>query len=286
MNCTRASAPASSANLGPGFDSLALALDLRCEVRAEQAASWSVRHSGPEPFAGRPENDAVLAAAKKFSARPLRIEVVNRIPLCRGLGSSAAAYAAGAMAALAAGGRSLRPDELFRCVRELEGHPDNAAAAVYGGLAAVAEGTVFHPPLSPDLVPVLAVPGFETKTGESRKVIPAAVTVEAAVRTIGRVAALLEGLRSGSAAALRLAGGDEIHETPRTLHDPRAGGLIEAALEAGALHACLSGAGPSVLCLVHRSEVRATKAALEAAVDPRGRVITPAPDLDGARYHA
>ena len=286
MNCTRASAPASSANLGPGFDSLALALDLRCEVRAEQAASWSVRHSGPEPFAGRPENDAVLAAAKKFSTRPLRIEVVNRIPLCRGLGSSAAAYAAGAMAALAAGGRSLRPDELFHCVRELEGHPDNAAAAVYGGLAAVAEGTVFHPPLSPDLVPVLAVPGFETKTGESRKVIPAAVTVEAAVRTIGRVAALLEGLRSGSAAALRLAGGDEIHETPRTLHDPRAGGLIEAALEAGALHACLSGAGPSVLCLVHRSEVRTAKAALEAAVDPRGRVITPAPDLDGARYHA
>lgn len=286
MNCTRASAPASSANLGPGFDSLALALDLRCEVRAEQAASWSVRHSGPEPFAGRPENDAVLAAAKRFSTRPLRIEVVNRIPLCRGLGSSAAAYAAGAMAALAAGGRSLRPDELFHCVRELEGHPDNAAAAVYGGLAAVAEGTVFHPPLSPDLVPVLAVPGFETKTGESRKVIPAAVTVEAAVRTIGRVAALLEGLRSGSAAALRLAGGDEIHETPRTLHDPRAGGLIEAALEAGALHACLSGAGPSVLCLVHRSEVRTAKAALEAAVDPRGRVITPAPDLDGARYHA
>ena len=286
MNCTRASAPASSANLGPGFDSLALALDLRCEVRAEQAASWSVRHSGPEPFAGRPENDAVLAAAKRFSTRPLRIEVVNRIPLCRGLGSSAAAYAAGAMAALAAGGRSLRPDELFHCVRELEGHPDNAAAAVYGGLAAVAEGTVFHPPLSPDLVPGLAVPGFETKTGESRKVIPAAVTVEAAVRTIGRVAALLEGLRSGSAAALRLAGGDEIHETPRTLHDPRAGGLIEAALEAGALHACLSGAGPSVLCLVHRSEVRTAKAALEAAVDPRGRVITPAPDLDGARYHA
>lgn len=284
MNCTRASAPASSANLGPGFDSLALALDLRCEVRAEEAASWSIRHSGPEPFTGRPENDAVLAAAQKFSPRPLRIEVVNRIPLCRGLGSSAAAYAAGALAAaLAAGGRRPGRGELFRFVREMEGHPDNAAAAVYGGLAAVAEGAVFHPPLSPDLAPVIAVPGFETKTGESRKVIPAAVTVEAAVRTIGRVAALLEGLRSGSAGALGLAGGDEIHETPRTLHDPRAGGLIEAALEAGALHACLSGAGPSVLCLVHRSKVRTAKAALEAAVDPQGRVITPAPDLAGAR---
>lgn len=286
MNRTCASAPASSANLGPGFDSLALALDLRCEVRAEPADSWSIRHSGPEPFAGRPENDAVLTAAKKSSARPLRIEVVNRIPICRGLGSSAAAYAAGAMAALRAGGRRPGPDELFRFVRELEGHPDNAAAAVYGGLAAVAEGSVFHPPLSPDLVPVLAVPGFETRTGDSRKVIPAAVTVEAAVRTIGRVAALLEGLRSGSAGALGLAGGDEIHETPRTLHDPRVGGLIEAALKAGALHACLSGAGPSVLCLVRRSGVRTAKAALEAAVDPQGRVITPAPDLAGARYCA
>lgn len=286
MNRTCASAPASSANLGPGFDSLALALDLRCEVRAEQADSWSIRHSGPEPFAGRPENDAVLAAAKESSARPLRIEVVNRIPICRGLGSSAAAYAAGAMAALRAGGRDPGPDELFRFVREMEGHPDNAAAAVYGGLAAVAEGSVFHPPLSPDLVPVLAVPGFETRTGDSRKVIPAAVTVEAAVRTIGRVAALLEGLRSGSARALRLAGGDEIHEAPRTVHDPRVGGLIEAALKAGALHACLSGAGPSVLCLVRRSGVRTAEAALEAAVAPQGRVITPAPDLAGARYCA
>lgn len=285
MNRTRASAPASSANLGPGFDSLALALDLRCEVQVERADSWSIRHSGPEPYTGGPEDDAVLAAARKYSTGPLRIEVVNRIPLRRGLGSSAAAYAAGVMAALRADGRPPGPDDLFRYVRDLEGHPDNAAAAVYGGLAAVAEGSVLHPPLSPDLVPVIAVPGFGMKTRESRKVIPVSVTVETAVRTIGRVAALLEGLRSGSARALGLAGGDEIHETPRTVHNPRAGRLIGAALEAGALHACLSGAGPSVLCLVRRSEVRSACAALEAAVDPEGRVMTPAPDLSGARYH-
>ncbi len=283
MSRTAASAPASSANLGPGFDSLALALDLRCRVRAEPAASWSIRHTGPEPYRGGPENDGVLAAAKEFSTGPLRLEVVNHIPLSRGLGSSAAAYAAGVLAALRANGRRPGRGELFRHVRDLEGHPDNAAAAVYGGLVAVAEGAVFHPPLSPDLAPVLAVPGFEMRTRESRKVIPVSITVEAAVRTIGRVAALLEGLRTGSGRTLELAGGDEIHEVPRTVHNPRVGRLIAAALEAGVLHACMSGAGPSVLCLVHREDARRVLAALEASIDSAGRVIMPAPDLAGAR---
>lgn len=278
-----ASAPASSANLGPGFDTLALALDLRCEVRAEPASSWSIRHRGPEPYLGRQEDDAILAAARKVSSQPLRLEVSNPIPLCRGLGSSAAAYAAGALAALRANGHDPGHDDLFHCVRELEGHPDNAAAAVYGGLVAVVDGSVIHPPLSPQLVPVVAAPGFELRTKDSRKVIPRSVPVQTAVRTIGRVAALLEGLRTGSSRLLDLAGGDEIHEGPRTTHNPHTGKLITAAVEAGALHSCLSGAGPSVLCLAREGHADSLVHALGDAVGPGGRVMILQPDVLGAR---
>lgn len=278
-----ASAPASSANLGPGFDTFALALDLRCEVRAERATSWSILHRGPEPYLGRQEDDAILAAARKVSSQPLRMEVSNPIPLCRGLGSSAAAYAAGALAALRANGHDPGHDDLFQCVRKLEGHPDNAAAAVYGGLVAVVHGSVIHPPLSPALVPVAAVPGFELRTKDSRKVIPKSVPVEATVRTIGRVAALVEGLRTASPGLLDLAGGDEIHEAPRTAHNPHTGKLIAAALEAGALHACLSGAGPSVLCLVRKGDAESLVEALRDSVEPGGRVMILLPDAVGAR---
>ena len=277
-----ASAPASSANLGPGFDTLALALDLRCRVRAEPAASWSIRHSGPEPYLGDTEDDAILTAARKVSSRPLRVEVSNYIPLCRGLGSSAAAFAAGTLAALRANGHNPGHDDLFRCVKELEGHPDNAAAAVYGGLVAVVDASVIHPSLSSDLVPVLAVPGFELKTSDSRKVIPGSVPVETTVRTIGRVAALLEGLRTGSGRMLELARGDEIHEAPRTAHNPSVGRLIATALETGALHACLSGAGPSVLCLVRQDHLPSVIPALESSIDSGGRVMVLAPDNFGA----
>ena len=226
-----ASAPASSANLGPGFDTLALALNLRCEVRAEVARTWSIRHCGPEVYRGNADDDAILAAARNVSRRPLRIEVSNYIPLCRGLGSSAAAFASGTLAAHRANGEDPGHDELFRCVKELEGHPDNAAAAIYGGLVAVVDGSVIHPAMSPDLVPVVAVPGFELRTSDSRKMIPRSVAVETAVRTIGRLAALLEGLRTASGQMLNLAVGDEIHEAPRTACNPHAGRLMATALE-------------------------------------------------------
>ncbi|MDE0170059.1 MAG: homoserine kinase [bacterium] len=278
-----ASAPASSANLGPGFDTLALALDLRCEVRAEVASTWSIRHVGPESYRGSADDDAILAAARRVSRRPLRMEVANQIPLCRGLGSSAAAYASGTLAAHRANGEDPGHGELFRCVMELEGHPDNAAAAIYGGLVAVVDGSVIHPTLSPDLVPIVAVPGFELRTSDSRKMIPGSVAVETAVRTIGRVAALLEGLRTGSGRMLDLAVGDELHEAPRTACNPHAGRLMAAARESGALHACLSGAGPSILCLARRSATGEVVLALEQAIGAGGRVMILEPDTSGAR---
>ena len=278
-----ASVPASSANLGPGFDTLALALDLRCRVRAEAAGKWSIAHLGPERYEGPPGGDAVLAAARRVCERPLRLEVSNQIPLCSGLGSSAAAYAAGALAGLRAAGEDPDHDRLFSYVKEMEGHPDNAAAAVYGGLVAAVAGSVVRLALSPKLVPVLASPGFELPTDRARSVIPAAVEVEAVVRTVGRVAALVEGLRTGSARLLDLARGDELHEGPRAALNPGVARLMEAAAAAGARYVCWSGAGPSVLALARRGEEKRVAEAVSGSVSgPGGRVLILEPDARGA----
>ncbi len=277
-----ASAPASSANLGPGFDTMALALDLRCRVTAEVAGSWSTRHVGPEPYLGDEDRDAVLAAARAVSDRPLRMEIANHVPLCSGLGSSAAAFTAGTLAALRANGKDPTHDELFQYVKYLEGHPDNAAAAVYGGLVSVAQGWVVHHSLSPDLVPVLVVPDFEIPTSDSRKVVPDCVPLDVAVRTLGRLTALIEGLRTGSQEILDNAGGDEIHETARLASYPVPARLMEVALEAGAVYACLSGAGPSILSLARRDHVSTVEEALAAVLRGEGKAMVLQPDVTGA----
>ena len=212
---------------------MALALELRCRVTAEVADSWSTRHVGPEPYLGDEDHDAVLAAARAVSDQPLRIEIANHVPLCRGLGSSAAAFTAGTLAALRANGKNPSHDELFQYAKYLEGHPDNAAAAVYGGLVSVAEGWVVHHSLTPDLVPVLVVPDFEILTSDSRKVVPDCVPLDVAVRTLGRLTALIEGLRTGSGEILDNARGDEIHEMPRLASYPETARLMEVAVRSG-----------------------------------------------------
>ncbi|WP_420431210.1 homoserine kinase [Candidatus Poriferisocius sp.] len=277
-----ASAPASSANLGPGFDTMALALDLRCQVTATPDDRWSVHHLGPEAYVGDEKQDAVLRAAKAVCTTPLRLQVANNIPVCRGLGSSAAAYTAGALAALRAQGGNPTHDQLFRRVKHLEGHPDNAAAAVYGGLVSVAQGWVVHHHLSARLVPLAAIPGFELRTKDARTVVPDRVPLGVAVRTMGRITALIDGMRTGSPAVLANALGDEIHEVPRIANYPILGRLINSAMQSGAAYACLSGAGPTVLALASDDRASAVMEALEDALGSDGRVTTLAPDTVGA----
>ena len=278
-----ASAPASSANLGPGFDTIALALDLRCVVTAEVSDQWETTHVGPEAFRGAGADDAVLRAAQRVSDQPLRIEVESAVPVSRGLGSSAAAFTAGTLATLRAIGEDPDHDELFALVRELEGHPDNAAAAVYGGLVAVADGEVIHLSLSPDLIPIVAVPGAELKTSDARAVLPEAYRMDVVARSLGRLTALVEGLRTGSKAHLSLAAGDELHEGQRAALNPVVAQLMASALASGAFHACWSGAGPSVLALTQQDSLDGVVAGLERDLGPEGRVLILAPDERGAR---
>lgn len=278
-----ASAPASSANLGPGFDTIALALALRCVVVAEPADEWSVAHVGPEPYVGDPADDAVLDAARRVCDRPLALEVDNPIPLSRGVGSSAAAYTAGALAAMRAQGDDPDHDALFEVVRDLEGHPDNAAAAVHGGLVAVAGGEVVRLSLHEDLVPVLAIPRQVLRTRDARRVLPEAHTLDTISRTLGRYTALLEGLRTGKSDLLALAAGDELHEAPRAALNPIVGDLMSAARRAGAGHVCWSGAGPSVLAITNRGTHEAVAGAMERALGDEGHVLIAQADAEGAR---
>lgn len=276
-----ASAPASSANLGPGYDTLALALDLRCRVAATPAAQWSIVHHGPERYEGLHGEDAILFAARRMSERPLALEVWNHIPLCRGLGSSAAALAAGFMAAGRAAGADPTQDDIFDLVAEIEGHPDNAAAAAYGGLVGFSEGRVLELELSDRWRIVAGVPGDHLPTSDARKVVPEHVEMAVVSRSLGRTVALVEGLRTGDEAVLAAAGGDELHEQPRASLNPLADRMSEAARKAGAAHACWSGAGPSVLAFTIDVHRQAVQSAIDEVLGDDGHALALAPDRIG-----
>lgn len=267
-----ASAPASSANLGPGFDILAMALELRCRVVAERADAWSIDHgAGHQPDVD--SDDAVLAAARAAvgEGRPMALKVDNAIPIGRGMGSSAAALAAGAAAALAATGDRVDHDHVFHQVAELEGHPDNAAAAVYGGLVLVpAVGRPVRLPIHPGIRPVVAVPRAVFLTAQARLALPGTVDREVAMRTASRVAALTAGFVTGDAAMFAHAAGDEIHEEPRARHHPATAAMVRRARDAGALHAAWSGSGPSVVAIVDPSSQHRV---VEALTGPDTRVL-------------
>lgn len=274
-----ASAPASSGNLGPGFDVLGLALDLRCRVTAAPADQMTVDDGeGVEPL---PADHIVHRAAAAAGGSPMSIVIDNEIPRARGLGSSAAVMVATAAAVARAEG--VEPDRarIYEIVTPIEGHGDNVAASVYGGLTAVGPEGPRSLPLSTDLVPIVGIPEGQLPTDEARRALPTEVPLDVAARSVARVVSLIEGLRSGDPGALRGAAGDELHEAPRSELSPVTGAMINAARDAGALHAAWSGAGPSVLALAAADVAPAVAAALDAVLGDGGRVLTLSVDYDG-----
>lgn len=265
MSSASASSPATTANLGPAFDQLAMALDRRCSVTATRSDSWHVEHVGPfQPGDGEP--DGVLAAARFAvgDSNPLQLVVDTNVPIGKGLGSSAAAFVAGIAAALRVVEGEAHPDQVFRMATEMEGHADQTAAAVYGGLILVpAEGLPLRLPLHPTLRPVVAVPTTRLPTSEARRVIAEKHDHEVVLRTIARVAALTTGLITGDPEMLAAAHGDEIHEAPRAVLSPEVGAMMEIARRAGALHVARSGAGPSVVAITTQETAGSIAAAFE-----------------------
>ena len=272
-----ASAPASSANLGPAFDCLALALEIRCRVKARRSGQWSVEHVGlHRPPVG--STDAVLASARAAVGpeRPLRLEVDNEVPIGSGLGSSAAAFTSGAAAALRCVRRAVDRQELFELVSRLEGHPDNAAAAVYGGLVLVdPNGRVLELTMSGAYGVLVLVPSIRFWTRESRGAVPESFDRETVIRSLARTSALVTGLGSGKSELLRSALGDEIHESSRNRLRPQVGEFIGRALDAGAVYACWSGSGPSVAVFTRAEETSQVANALAGTLGDGVEVIQP-----------
>jgi homoserine kinase len=259
----RVRVPATSANLGPGFDVLGLALDLYDDVvvRITDEPGLSVDVAGMGA-ASVPRNARHLvvrsmrATFKLLGGAPAGLEIVcaNRIPHGRGLGSSAAAIVAGVVAArgLVVGG-SERMDDAAALAHasELEGHPDNVAACLLGGLTiAWTEGDgarAVKVPTSSALAPVVFVPGSSSSTKAARKLIPAAVPHADAVANAARSALLVESLRAHPD-DLMAATEDRLHQPYRASAMPRTAALVAELREAG-IPAVVSGAGPTVLAL-------------------------------------
>ncbi len=276
-----ASAPASSGNIGPGFDVLALALGLRCTATAELAESMTISENGSTRRLD--EDDMISKAVRMAVHRPMHITIDNQIPRARGLGSSSAVTAASAGAAMKAVGGGGGKAEVFSIVDRLEGHADNAAAAVFGGLVVATSSGVQRLDIHESLLPVVAIPDAQLHTAEARAALPPEVARPAVVRSLGRLAFLIEGLRSANGEALANAAGDELHEEPRASLSPITGDLMEAARKAGALHVCWSGAGPTALALTTSATIGRVIGALSAALGPHGQVLSLPIDTDGLK---
>lgn len=263
--------PATSANIGPGFDALGLALTLYARVSFEETGSGLVITGTPARYAG-PDNlvYAAYEAAMMRMGIPVKgvsIHIESAIPVSRGLGSSAAMYAAGALAASAMHGNALSRAELLEVTNALEGHPDNLAPALYGGFtAAMMHGGkpyVSRFEISPKLRFLAFVPEFETSTHEARAALPKLVAHADAVYTLSHALALTAALRDGDAPALGRAVSDRLHEPYRKTLIPGFDGLERAVMQAGAAAFFISGSGSTCMSIYTDEDfpLRAKKAA-------------------------
>ncbi len=298
--------PASTANLGAGYDCLALALALLLRVEIE-VLGWSrgeveltVSGEGEGELPANRQNRIVrgLVAAIEAARGPLpervgwRIAVRSEIPLARGLGSSAAATVAGLVAGNVLSGEGLTSADLLRLATEIEGHPDNAAAALLGGFVVVGpapegdglEAIRFDAPR--DLRAILFIPERRLATEEMRRILPASIPLADAVANLGRVALGVAGLSVGRTELLRVLTEDRLHEPYRAAVFPELPRLTAAARAAGALGACLSGAGSTVAAFADSvasiTRVEAALAAAAADLDLAGRLAVVAPRNVGA----
>lgn len=294
-------APASSANLGPGFDALALALDLWLRVTMTPldagAESLTVEGEGADEIGLDAGNRFLIGlehGLEAFALEPpvMRILMRNDIPLARGLGSSAAACVAGLRAAEALSGEVLGDERLLDIATEIDGHPDNVTAAMLGGFVVVGRDAGsgaglgrparFDPPGA--LMAALFIPEMALRTADMRAALPSSVSHADAAHNVGATAMVVAALTSGRLELLSAMSGDRLHEPYRVGHFPQLPALVAAARSAGALGAALSGAGSTVIAIcddppvAERVAAAMTEVAAAAALPGRAVVARPSPE--------
>lgn len=245
--------PASSANLGPGFDVLAAALSLELELEVVETGEFSV--DAGEGLPADRSNLCVRAFERLHAAEGLRFQVRSSIPVGRGLGSSAAAIVAGLVAADHMFELGLDAEQIYAHAAELEGHPDNVAAALYGGfvLCPRPAGEGQAPPTPVRLDPpqgveaVLVIPHETVPTDEARAAMPATVELSAAIANVAAASQLVLGIERSDLGLIARGLEDRLHQPARTPLYRRSIELIARAPELGAIGATISGAGPAVM---------------------------------------
>ena len=289
----RVAAPATTANLGPGYDCLGMALDIWNTIEvvplsAGEAPTVAVCGEGEGELQEGPEN--LVYRSMEFLYRemgreppPVRISCRNEVPLSRGLGSSAAAIAGGLVAANTLSGGEFKQRDLLEMAATIEGHPDNVAAAVMGGLQLVVteESTLYTVPVSipAAMHTVLFIPDRRIATADARAVLPRELSVADAVHNMSRVALLVAGMATNHPEYLDIATQDRLHQPYRQPLFPAMKLLMKAARDAGALGAFLSGSGSTVLALTQGREMTVAyemaEAARQAAVEGAVKVTQP-----------
>lgn len=273
------SVPATTANLGPGFDCLGLALDLLNTVEMIPAI-WdlSITGLGQNDLPCTRDNlvwRAALRLWKEVGINPPEVKVLlhNTIPLSRGLGSSSAAIVGGLVAANCFVPNPCSNEILLRLAAELEGHPDNVAPALLGGFVASAQdgGTVLSRvlPLSPSLKFVVCIPDFHLSTAEARRVLPNIVPHRDAVKNVSRAVLMVQAMQRGDGELLAFACADMLHQPYRKSLIPGFDAVRESAHQAGAVAAMISGAGPTMLAIVTDGNPQRVGTAMEQAFAER-----------------
>ena len=298
MSSFQVQIPASAANLGPGFDSMALALNLHNELAVEiieQGLEIEVEGEGEARLPSDASNMIARAAYRLFrtvgaSAPGMRIRAKNRIPLGSGLGSSSAAIVGGLLVADSIAESGLSHQQLLEIAWEMEGHADNAAAAMYGGLIIVGQSSnrliARQIPVAPMPVAVVT-PGIDLPTRKMRRAIPRNVTLHDAALNLGRMGLMVEALRLGDFELMAQASKDRLHEPYRMPLIPGCAEARAAGIEAGAAAVTLAGAGPSLIAFApdHLEDIAEAMAMTFAdhGLDVRSFVLEPEPQ--GALLH-
>lgn len=292
-------APATSANLGPGFDTLGLALPLYLRVVLSESASGGLEveawGEGADILTADPGSNLFVEALVKTLSLTgkdtpgLHILMDNEIPLSRGLGSSAAAIAAGVLAGNELAGSPLAFQEVLNLASSLEGHPDNVVPALVGGftVSLVEKDNIYFRRLEPPpaIKLVTAIPGFGLSTRQARAVRPALYPSQDVVFNLQRACFLVASLATNQLTDLNFAMSDVVHQPYRQELVPGFQDVIQSALEAGAMGAALSGAGPSVIALTAQNAEQVGQA-MRAGFSRHGvdaRIMILAPCCEGAQ---